>query len=50
VLFKSGPFAWNGLVGFWCPALGFSVWITALAFALLRAIRHQAKEALIPIT
>lgn len=44
ILFKSGPFAWNGVVGFWCPALGYSVWITALALVLLRAIRHQADE------
>jgi hypothetical protein len=42
VLFKTGPFAWNGIVGWWLPLAGFTVWVPAITVLLLRAIRHQA--------
>jgi hypothetical protein len=42
ILFKTGPFAWNGLISFWCAAVGYGIWISAVAFLLLRAVRHQA--------
>lgn len=41
LLFKSGPFAWNGLFPFYLPIILFGVWISALLFTLLRAIHHQ---------
>jgi len=42
ILFKTGPFAWNGLIVFWCPVAAFSIWLSAVVFLLLRAVRHQA--------
>lgn len=42
VVFKTGPFAWNGLLAFYLPLALFGVWLSALIFTLLRAINHQA--------
>lgn len=43
--FKSGPFAWNGLLGFWIPVAFFMLWLWLILFFLLRAIaRQQAEE------
>ncbi|GLR68162.1 hypothetical protein GCM10010909_28430 [Acidocella aquatica] len=41
-LFKSGPFAWNGLFVFWSPFSIFGAWFFALGFTVLRALKHQA--------
>lgn len=43
-LFKTGPFAWNGIVAFWIPAVVFGIWITATQFVLLAAIKRNALE------
>lgn len=42
VFFKSGPFAWSGLFGFWIPATVFGVWTIAMAVMLLKAIKQEA--------
>lgn len=39
VLFKSGPFAWNGLFSFWIGAGIVGVWANLLAFQMLGAIK-----------
>ena len=39
--FKSGPFAWNGIIGFWVAALAFFGWVVIMWWATLRAIKHQ---------
>ena len=36
--FHSGPFAWNGLFGFWCPLAGFGSWWVVMAFVMRSAI------------
>jgi hypothetical protein len=41
VLFKTGPFAWNGLFGFYIPAGLFGVWTFVMAAQLLKAIGRQ---------
>jgi len=41
VLFKTGIFSWNGLLPFWLPFALFSVWMGAICYTLLRALRHQ---------
>jgi hypothetical protein len=45
-LFKSGPFAWNGLFIFYIPFFFFFIWLVLLCVLLLRAlsaqIRHQS--------
>jgi hypothetical protein len=44
--FKSGPFAWNGILAWWVLLVGFATWIVVLAFGLLRyAIPDQEGEA-----
>lgn len=41
VYFKSGPFAWNGAVGFWIPIVMFAVWLCLSVPVLLRAVDRQ---------
>lgn len=44
IFFKSGPFAWNGLLGFWIPAAVFGSWYIVMTVVLLRAIACEARE------
>lgn len=48
VFFKEGPFAWNGLIGFWIPVSVFVIWLCLTAVLLHAAIKRQAgaEEAL----
>ena len=39
--FKTGPFAWNGLLAFWVAALVFAAWFFVMTAMLIRAIRLQ---------
>lgn len=41
MFFKTGPFAWNGLFGFYIGATAFFVWIVSLVVVLLRAINDE---------
>lgn len=43
--FKTGPFAWNGVIGFWLPLTIFGVWFLVMFPYLRRAILTQAGEA-----
>lgn len=40
-LFKTGPFAWNGLFPFYMPIITFGAWMCSATYCLLRAIRRQ---------
>lgn len=42
-LFKVGPFAWNGLLAFWMPAVVFTIWFNIMIWAMLRAIKRDAE-------
>jgi hypothetical protein len=42
--FKTGPFAWNGIFGFWLPLTIFGVWFFVMFPYLRRAIIAQATE------
>ena len=42
--FKSGVFAWTGLIGFWIPAAVFGAWYLVMTVVLLRAIDQEARE------
>jgi hypothetical protein len=44
VFFKHGPFAWNGLIGFWLPICMFGVWLIVTTYLLHTGIRRQAAE------
>lgn len=39
--FKSGPFAWNGLLVFWLAGSVFGAWFIAMTVVLLKAIRQE---------
>ena len=40
--FKVGPFAWNGLLAFWVPAIVFGPWFWIVSGAVIRAAKQQA--------
>ena len=44
-MFKTGVFAWDGIVVFWMPFVTFGAWISAMSFMLLRAIKRQSLAA-----
>jgi hypothetical protein len=46
--FKTGPFAWQGVLTLWLAAAVFTVWLLAVVVVLLRAIRRQEKQQLAP--
>lgn len=40
ILFKTGPFAWNGLLAFWLPFGLFSGWGFMMAFLMTNAVKR----------
>ena len=40
--FKSGPFAWNGLFGFWTVVTAFFIWLVLNYIYTVKAIRAQS--------
>jgi len=42
--FKTGPFAYNGLLAFWVPAGTFGPWFIVICVYLIKAIRRQDAE------
>lgn len=44
VFFKDGPFAWNGLIGFYVPITVFACWLGITTVLLHRAVKRQAAE------
>lgn len=48
--FRTGPFAWNGLIAFWLAASAFFAWLIVMSVALLSAIRQQERHPeLVPV-
>ncbi len=39
--FKTGPFAWDGLIGFWIPLVLFVVTFNASPFALRKSVKNH---------
>jgi hypothetical protein len=39
--FKTGPFAWNGLLAFWLPLVVFGVWFNTMIMMVYKAIKQQ---------
>jgi hypothetical protein len=44
IMFKHGLFAWNGLLGWWVPAVVFGSWFLVMCFILRRAIADLEQE------
>ncbi len=44
-MFKTGPFAWNGLLAFWIPGGLFSIWFYVMGYQLINAAKRQAAES-----
>jgi len=42
--FKSGAFAWSGLLSFYVAGTVFGIWFQVMVFMLLKAIKQQATE------
>ena len=42
--FKIGPFAWNGIIGFWIPAVCFGAYFVVLTWMMRRAVLNHAEE------
>lgn len=45
-MFKTGPFAWNGLFVFWFPFTFFFIWQVTMYIMMFRALRLQEDAAL----
>jgi hypothetical protein len=45
VLYKTGPFAWDGIMASALPALTFLPWTILMAFMLMKAITQQKVES-----
>ncbi|MCB5944262.1 hypothetical protein [Acidocella sp. KAb 2-4] len=41
--FRTGPFAWNGLLAFWGAASAFFVWLLVMTWLTLHAIQNELK-------
>lgn len=46
VFFKTGPFAWNGIISFWIPAVAFGSYWVALSWMMRRAVLDHEAEFL----
>jgi hypothetical protein len=44
LFFKTGPFAWNGIIGFFCPLVAFSAWIISMTLVVHKALNKQIAE------
>lgn len=46
---KSGPFAWNGVFGFWLTMVTFGIWANLEAYCILKALKKEVqREEAIP--
>jgi hypothetical protein len=41
VFFKRGPFAWNGLIGFYVPIAMFALWVSVMTYLMHTGISRQ---------
>ncbi len=42
--FMDGPFAWNGIVVFWLPAVTFGLWFYVMAWVIVGAVRRERED------
>lgn len=46
ICFKTGPFAWNGVIAFWIPLSIFGTWFFVMAWEMLRELKQQSSDSL----
>jgi hypothetical protein len=44
-MFLNGPFAWNGILGFWVPAIAFGLWANVMGPMMIKAAKQTAPSA-----
>jgi len=44
ICFKTGPFAWNGIIAFWIPLAIFGTWFFVMAWVMLRELKQQDSD------
>jgi hypothetical protein len=42
VMFLRGPFAWNGILGFWIPAIVFGIWANVMGPLMIKAAKQPS--------
>jgi hypothetical protein len=45
LFFHTGPFAYDGVISFWIPLIGFGAWMAALSWGTLQAARAESRES-----
>ena len=45
VFFKVGPFAWNGVIGFYIPISVFTIWLLSMTYLMHTGIVRNARRA-----
>jgi hypothetical protein len=48
--FKTGPFAWNGLLAFWLVACVYLSWLVIMSVVLIGAIRRQTQSDVVSLS
>ncbi|WP_293043043.1 hypothetical protein [Mycobacterium sp.] len=48
LFFKTGPFAWNGIVGIYIPLAAFAIWMGAISYEVHKALTQQIAEGTEP--
>jgi hypothetical protein len=44
LFFKQGPFAYDGVIGFWLPTIAFFAWVMVLSWAVIRDVNAEHAE------
>jgi len=44
LFFKTGPFAWNGIIGFFCPLTAFAIWFTSMAIMMQKSLNRRIAQ------
>jgi hypothetical protein len=44
VMFMRGPFAWNGVLGFWIPAIVFGIWANVMGPMMIKAAKQPSRS------
>jgi hypothetical protein len=45
VFFKSGPWAWDGVIGYWIPVILFMVGLSVTSVLMMRRARYERGRA-----